>query len=112
MARWADHLSEEEEVLLLALLRRLVAEKPRGWSVIRGDRELILRPASRSVGKLSITVAVSRAEPTCYVSFFSRSLNHWDGHEYFALSADSAGTILEWAQERVAREIENGPADS
>jgi len=106
MARWADYPSEEEKALLLALRGRLIAEKPRGWSAVCGDRELILRPADRSLGKISVSVAAPRPEPACYVGFFSPSLNHWDGHEYFALSADSAGAILEWAQKRLAREAE------
>ena len=57
MARWADDPSEEERARLLALLNRLVASKPKGWSAVSGDREIILRPVERGLGKLSVTVS-------------------------------------------------------
>ena len=106
MARWADDHSEEESARLLALLKRLVASKPNGWSAVSGDREVILRPADRGLGKLSVTVSPSQSGPVFRLGFFSQSANRWDGHAHFPLSTDSAQPILEWAQSRVAREME------
>ena len=99
MARWADNLSSEEQAQLMALLRRLLSVKPTGWSCLGGDRELILRPGDRSLGKFSITVSV----PTSRIcmSYFSPSLGHWDGREYFPFVPDSAEAIVSWAQTKI-----------
>lgn len=106
VARYADLLSEQEQCVMRALFRRLVASKPRGWSVVVGDRELVVRPANRLLGKVGITIVRTKPEPAFCVSFFSPAVNRWSGSAYFPLSADSAGLLLDWAIARVATEGE------
>jgi hypothetical protein len=107
VARFADFLTDDEQAEMSALLRELRRAKPAGWSVVAGDRELVLRPKDRSVGKFGITVVKVNAEPQFSVGFFSRQGNHWRRHETFPFVSTSAAAVLSWAEETVAAESSN-----
>lgn len=85
-----------------ALLDRIIAGKPPGWSAVLGDRELVVRPEDRSVGKFSVTVSPGR-DPTFRLAFFSATQGRWDARDYyFPLSGESAKPIVAWAVSRLA----------
>ena len=99
MARWADDLTPEHEAALRALLARLVRDKPRGWSVVLGDRELVLRPEDRNQGRASATVITTGLEPMFQMSFFAPAVNQWVAFEKFPFSEESSPEILDWVQD-------------
>lgn len=94
MARWADYPSSEDEAAMLSLLERLVGLKPQGWSAVRGDSEVVLRPAERGLIKCSITVSPTWPEPTFAVSFHSRARSVWVARLNLPLAAERAVSIL------------------
>ena len=100
MARLADDLSEAEANALGALFVQLKSFKPAGWSIVQGDRELVIRPYDRGLGKFGVTIFRSRFR----IAFFSPSLNHWDGDSHFDFTEDCAGPMLKWAQTKFETE--------
>jgi len=102
MARFADYPSVEDERALKDLLTELRRLKPRRWSVILGDRELVLRPGDRQNGKVSLTV--SALPHSLSATFFSPALGIWAGSTVFPLEAASAPPVLDWANEQVGLE--------
>ena len=100
MARWADDLDEHEEQAMAAVLDRLVQLKPRNWSVVRGDREIVVRPEDRDLGKFSVTIYGSA--PRLRGAFFSRSLGRWAASEHFSPDHEGAKAFLDWAEGVVA----------
>lgn len=104
MARFADQLTDDERIGLRALFAELRRTKPSGWSVVEGDRELVVRPTERHLGKFGITVIRSRSE--CAVRFFSRQRNHWIGREYFPFVSTSTAAIFAWMEATVTTEAQ------
>lgn len=100
MARWADDLSDTEATSMRGLFDQLISLKPDGWSVVQGDREIIIRSADRGLGKFSVTIFHSEFR----IAFFSPSRNHWDGDSHFLSTQDCAGTMLEWAEGKLEAE--------
>jgi hypothetical protein len=105
MARWADNMSEIEAKVMHELYGQLISLKPNGWSVVQGDNELVMRPANRMLGKFSITISPKKSGFNYCLSFFSPSLNHWDGYEYFETSQDNE-LMLDWALNKIEVELE------
>jgi hypothetical protein len=109
LARWVDQLTSEEEGFLTSLFGKLKRLKPRGWSVVKGAREIVLRPADRLLGKFSV-ICWSRGR--VYVTFFSRSANHWAGGQDFAVENEvNLREIVDWmlAQAASAEKPVNSP---
>jgi len=106
MARWADNPTTEEASVLASTFQALLRSKPRDWSIVQGDGELVLRPPQRRLGKFSITVATPGPAVTLFVQFFSRRQGHWAGDRRLAASdMDAARSIMAWAEERTALEL-------
>jgi hypothetical protein len=84
--------------------------RPDGWSVVQGDRELVMRPAERALGKFSVTVSPARPGFKFCLMFFSRSLNHWDGHEYYDPAQDNAAAMVDWALAKLEGERALSPS--
>ena len=91
-----------------ALLDQVVASKPPGWSAVLGDRELVVRPEDRSLGKFSVTISSPGADPSFCLAFFSATQDRWDAREYFPLSGESAKPIVAWAVARLADSRRDG----
>lgn len=98
MAKTDDPLTSVEDAVLLGVLEGLSRLKPSGWSAVRGDRQLVLRPSERTLGKFRITMSPSKPEPRFCVLFHSRSRSIWIACEYFPLTPASADGILAWAR--------------
>jgi hypothetical protein len=107
VARFADLLTDDEKVVMAALRAELRRTKPSGWSIVGGDREIVLRPKDRRIGKFGITVVVTNGTPQFSIGFFSRRRNHWLSHEHFAFAPASAPEMLGWAEATVAAEAES-----
>ena len=99
MARWADYPTPTQANAMQSLFQLLMATKPHGWSVVRGDRELVIRPADRTVGKFSITTF----NDEFHVAFFSRQLNHWRGNRRYPVSDLPVDVMWQSMQRRSAR---------
>lgn len=105
MARWADYPSAEEASALSEAFDALLRATPQGWSVVRGDRELVLRPPQRHVGKFSITAHTMDTQVVVRVAFFSQRRGHWAGQANIGNESDVAGSIMTWAEERLTFEL-------
>jgi len=97
---------------LSTLFQELRRVKPAGWSVVAGDRELVLRPKDRSVGKFGITLLKVDSMAQWTVGFFSRKQNHWTERATFPLSNASADAIQRWAEQTIAAEKGNRGRES
>jgi hypothetical protein len=98
MLKWQDPLSQEMQIALNALAEHLREIKPRGWSVVFSENEVVVRPEDRTIGKFSIT-AVRKDQFSA--AFFSRELNIWNKREYFEVNRAVAVHIKEWMQSEV-----------
>lgn len=104
MARWANKLTKVEATGLHTLFDRLSSVRPDGWSVIQGDRELIVRPGDRSLGKFNVTVSSANTGFNFRLGFFSRSLNHWHGHEHYDAAQYNTSSMINWMQHMLKAE--------
>jgi hypothetical protein len=95
MARWADYPTPEEEAQLKRVLSEIRGLKPTGWSIVLGDRQLLLRPKNRQRGKVSLTV--SGSPPRLGAMFYSHALGHWAASTSFPFDPASAPLVIEWA---------------
>lgn len=111
MARWANELTEVEAKGLRTLFDRLSSVRPHGWSIIQGDRELIVRPRDRRLGKFNVTVSSANSGFNFRLGFFSRSLNHWHGHEHYD-AAYTTSSMINWMQQMLKAEQARCDKDS
>jgi hypothetical protein len=98
LARWTDELSAQERQVLDALHADLLAMKSAGWSVVRGLRELVIRPPDRAVGKVGLTLRGG----TVHGAFFDGTRRIWTHRRDWAVSAGPAAEILDWARAIIA----------
>src|SRR5437879_3691113 len=91
-------LTPEEATGFRSLFEDLKRSKPQGWSVVWGDRQIIVRPEDRELGKFSLTPSTSEQ---VYVCFFGRPENSWTAAEHFPASG-SATSILTWMKDRLS----------
>ena len=102
-----DGLSNEPEpveLVLNRLFRLLKPLRPKGWSLVKSNERLILRPSDREVGKFEISKSPSSIKPKYCMRFFSRSLNRWAGSEYFKPNSEDMGVLIRWAIEKLDKE--------
>jgi len=70
----------------------------------RGDRELVIRPADRGLGKFGITLfRPAEGAPNFRASFFSRRRNIWSADESFRIESDPA-VVFGWMRDLIAIE--------
>ena len=81
-------------------LRRI---KPKGWSVVLGAYEIIVRPKDRTTGKFSIYFLKEK----CGVSFFSRELNIWNKGKYFKRGVSLAASLKDWMESEAVEPLEH-----
>jgi hypothetical protein len=93
MARWAQKLTPEQSDRLKGLARDLEEGKPRGWSVIFGDREILLRPQNRLLGKCAITYSTV---DEVYIAIFSQPKKQWVEGRYSVLAGINIGEVFAW----------------
>jgi hypothetical protein len=102
MARWADPFNDEALNRMRPLLLELGCVKPVDWSVVWGDREIVVRPSDRSLGKYSITYSNDRG--FC-VGFYSKARGQWlDRQTFSAETAGSVAEILNWMKSCALRQ--------
>jgi hypothetical protein len=94
MARWADDLSVDERRTLDAVYRGLASHKPRGWSVVRGLNELVLRPEARGSGRFGVTLG--RGE--LHAAFHDRRRGVWTARATWPAGAEAASALVAWAE--------------
>jgi hypothetical protein len=94
MARWADDLTPDEAQSLDALFHALSSTRPRGWSVVRGLRELVLRPAARGVGKFGVTILGG----DIHVASHDRHRGIWTARQSWRAGPEAPPALLAWAQ--------------
>jgi hypothetical protein len=90
-----DELDPPDRAALESLRSALAADKPAGWSVVRGLRELVLRPPNRQAGKVGIRVRGGVATG----AFHDRGRGVWTEHREWAIGPATAAAILAWATE-------------
>jgi hypothetical protein len=102
MAWWVEEWRAPQLATMRALMREMKHRKPRGWSVVMGERELVLRPADRCLGRFGITLRQGMLR----IALHDHQLNRWTGsHEVPADAPDAAVQLLSWAQ-RAAADVE------
>jgi hypothetical protein len=100
MPWWIEEWRPADHAAMRALLGALKQGKPRGWSVVIGQNELVLRPADRGLGRFGITRSGSNL---LRIAFHDRALNHWNGsHQVPADDPNAAAALLSWAREAAA----------
>jgi hypothetical protein len=95
MGRWFGAWTRADEELLGGLLREMLALRPPGWSVVRGENEIVLRAPDRALGKFSVMIDTRGG---FRIHFFDRALNHWAEGRTFAAGPDAAAELVAWAQ--------------
>ena len=103
MSRWMDELEPPDRAALEQLRAELIAEKPAGWSVVSGLRELVVRPPDRRAGRIGITMINGRFHGVLH----DRAKGVWTERAEWPVTASAAEAILAWA-DRVTREA--GPS--
>jgi hypothetical protein len=99
MIRWLE-LDAAGNAALDSLYGVLLEKRPRGWSIVRGKNEVILRPPKRAIGKVSLTLVEERYA----AAYFSQRQGIWSAREYFTAGADAAEPILTWAQAQLMKD--------
>lgn len=107
MPWWIEEWRPADHAAMRALMGALKEGKPRGWSVVIGQNELVLRPADRALGRFGIT---RTGRNHLRIAFHDRALNHWNGsHEVPVDDPDAAAELLSWARDSaVAAEERRG----
>jgi hypothetical protein len=99
MPWWIEEWRAPQLTAMRALMGEMKHRKPRGWSVVMGQNELVLRPADRGLGRFGITLT----RGVLRIAFHDRRLNRWKGgHEVPADAPDTAAQLLSWAQRAAA----------
>jgi hypothetical protein len=94
MAPPGDPLApSERRAILRGLLDGLLARKPRGWSVVMGTGELVLRPPDRARGKFGIRFSGDQL----WIAFFALPLNRWCASRYVEWNPNAAEELMSWA---------------
>lgn len=93
MARWLGPLDQEQAHALDRLFRELNSLKPAGWSVVKGENDVVIRPRDRCLGKFALTPSVDQ---TYRVAFFSADLGRWTWSRSFSHGLDTAAAIVQW----------------
>ncbi len=86
-------------------LRRI---KTRGWSVVLGANEIIVRPKDRTTGKFGIIFVRNEV---CSAMFFSLELNYWNKSKYFRRDGSLAVSLKEWMELAVAEPLTREDSD-
>jgi hypothetical protein len=76
------------------LLEDLRRRKGRGWSVVLGHDELVIRAPARELGKFSVTVWRGELR----IGFHDRGLNHWADWHRLPAGPDVASAVLAWVE--------------
>lgn len=94
MARWLREWARADEDVLRGLMREMMRIKPRGWSLVPGAKQVVLRPPAREIGKFT----VMHLRDEFRIHFFDRSLNHWAEGATITPGPDAAAELLAWAE--------------
>ena len=94
MARWLREWTRADEDVLRGLMREMKRIKPRGWSLVPGAKQLVLRPPAREAGKFT----VMHLRDGFWIHFFDRSLDHWTESATIAPGASAPAELLAWAE--------------
>ena len=101
-------LDPQERAELKDIANRLRKTRPERWSVVFSENELVIRPADRSIGKLSVSFSGAKR---FRVAFFSRGLNYWNKSAYFGKSGNVIAEMWNWMSAEVLDPTERRKPD-
>lgn len=95
MGRWFGAWTRADDDVLGGLLREMMPRRTPGWSMVRGEAEIVLRPPERALGKFSVMIETRGG---FRIHFFDRALNHWAEDHTVPAGPDAVAELLAWAQ--------------
>ena len=84
---------------LSSLFSELMLRRRQGWSVVRGQNDLAVRPPARETGRFRIVWIGGEFS----ISFFDQKAGHWTGSTYVRPGPGAADELMGWAEAAVAR---------